>query len=51
MQFICLDFLGSAQKAAPLNEVMKKAGIDEALEALGSAFPEYNFKVVAPDSE
>lgn len=51
LEFICLDYMGSTAKLPNLQEQMKSAGMEAALEALAAAFPEANFSVELPDDE
>lgn len=50
LEFICLDFIGSAKKPASLKEVLKQAGVEAAVNALGEAFPDVNFTVEMPEA-
>lgn len=52
LEYICAGYLGGSitTTAAPLPDQMQKAGIVDTCEALGKAFPEYNFSVVEAGS-
>lgn len=48
LEHICLDYLGSATTGKSLEERLKTAGLEAALEALNAAYPDVNINVELP---